>query len=97
MTTVAVALVTPVTGRRDALLAAFQEIIPAVLAEKGCEQYDASLERDGDRIIIVERWTSDADLAAHGAGSAIARLRELGVGSFDSQVLILADPAPAVG
>ena len=70
------AVFTPSPGQRDALIAALSEGIPAVHAEPGCELY-AIHDADDGTIVMIERWTSRADLDAHAAGAAVARLGEL--------------------
>ena len=70
-----VAIITCKPGRRDEVLAAFREIIPAVHAEKGCIEYGATLDTDGgpfakfgpDTFVVIEKWESMDHLKAHGA------------------------------
>ena len=52
------------------------EAIPAVHEEEGCELY-AIHEGPGEKIWMLEKWSSVALLDAHGAGPAVARLQEL--------------------
>ncbi len=62
-------------GRMEEFLAACEEVRPHVLREKGCLGYEHTREVesplgiqepiDPDRITLVERWESLADLEAH--------------------------------
>ena len=62
-------------GTRDAFLAEFRRIIPAVRAENGCIEYGPAIDADtdiatqfkigSDRVTIVEKWDSVAALKAH--------------------------------
>jgi len=60
-----------------AVIDSFREVSPLVHEERGCELYAAHLEQDGDTVIMVEQWTTRADLDAHASGGALARLNEL--------------------
>lgn len=73
------AIITTQPGQRDAVLAVFQANVPAVLAEEGCIEYGATVDADGigpvqtklgpDTFVVVEKWSSPATLAAHGASA----------------------------
>lgn len=62
-------------GKRDAFLAEFRKIIPAVRAEAGCiEYFPATDTATGlpaqpplreDHVVVVEKWASLAALQAH--------------------------------
>ena len=75
-----VALIHVEEGKVPAQLEAFREVSPLVHQEKGCELYAAHVAEDGQTVVMVERWASRADLEAHLAGPAIARLGELSAG-----------------
>jgi len=70
-----VAVITAKPGQRAALLAAFAENRAAVLAEKGCVEYGATIDAQGippskasfggDTFVVVEKWETLADLQAH--------------------------------
>ncbi len=79
MSVTVVALLTPKPGKADAVLASFAEVSPLVHQEQGCELYAAHVGAgpDGDVVIMVESWTTRADLDAHAAGAPLARLNEL--------------------
>ena len=72
-----VASITAKPGQRAALLRAFKDNVPAVLAEAGCIEYSAVVDMpDGpafqarlgdDTFFVIEKWEDMAALAAHGA------------------------------
>ena len=71
-----VATITAKPGQRAAVLQAFKDNVPAVLAEAGCIEYSAVVDRaDGpafqarlgdDAFFVIEKWESMATLAVHG-------------------------------
>jgi quinol monooxygenase YgiN len=71
------AIITTKPGMRDAVLKNFRANRPAVLAEKGCIEYDSAIDADGigslqtklgpDTFVVVEKWADAAALAAHAA------------------------------
>lgn len=61
-------------GRRGQVIESFREDSPLVHEADGCQLYSAHLEQGGDVVVMVERWSTRADLDAHSAGSALARL-----------------------
>ncbi|SFR68575.1 Quinol monooxygenase YgiN [Agromyces sp. CF514] len=67
-------------GLGPQVVESFREVSPLVHAEPGCELYAAHLERDGDTVVMVERWTTRADLDAHASGAPLERLNELNAG-----------------
>jgi len=78
-----VAVFTPKRGKGPQVIESFREVSPLVHAEPGCELYAAHLEQDGDTVVMVERWTTRADLDAHAAGAPLARLNELNAGLLE--------------
>ncbi|MBA2816336.1 putative quinol monooxygenase [Candidatus Pantoea persica] len=61
-------------GRRDAVLAAVRALIPPVLEEEGCYQYDALVDHQAqvpwkhnspDSIFMLEQWESLRHLEQH--------------------------------
>ncbi|MFD0790241.1 putative quinol monooxygenase [Microbacterium insulae] len=72
-----IAVLTAKPGMGPRVIDAFRVVSPLVHQERGCELYAAHLEQDGDVVIMVERWTTRADLDAHAAGVALRRLNEL--------------------
>ncbi len=77
-----VAIITAKPGLRDALLQAFRANVPAVLAEQGCIEYQATIDADGvgaiqtefgdDTFVVVEKWESLDALKAHAAAPHMA-------------------------
>lgn len=100
MSVVVVATIKPLPEHRDAVIAAFTEVIPQVHAEDGCELY--ALQQADDRLIMVEKWTSREALKAHGQGAVMAGMQPKVAGKVagPSDVIVLeAVPAgdPAKG
>ena len=75
MPVVVVATLIPRPGRLQEVIDGFEAVNPLVHDEPGCELYAA--HTDGERVVMVERWTTAADLDAHGSGPAIAELGRL--------------------
>jgi quinol monooxygenase YgiN len=77
-----VAIVTCKPGRREEVLAAFRDVIPAVRAEKGCIEYGPSVDAEGfgafqakmgpDAYVVIETWASADELKAHAAAPHMA-------------------------
>ena len=63
----------PASGKKDALVEVLGEFIPRVHAEQGCELYAIHDAPDGS-IVMIEKWTTLADLEAHAAGAVVAEL-----------------------
>ncbi len=78
MSVIVVAHIHPHPGKTDQVIAGFDAVADLVHAEAGCELYAA--HTDGDRVIMVERWTTRADLDAHATGAALVKLGELNEG-----------------
>ena len=74
----------PAPGAKESLVAALREGIPAVHAEDGCILYAIHDAADGT-IVMLEKWTSPEDLAAHAAG-------QRSCSSTSSSVRYLASP-----
>lgn len=91
---VVVATFHPAPGRTDELIEAVTAAIPEVHDEDGCELY--ALHRDGDTVVMIEKWASREALGVHSRGAALTalgpKLRDLVSGPAD--VLVL-DPVPA--
>ena len=73
------AFITCLPGRRDEVLAAFRENMPAVHAEDGCIEYQPVVDADGfpgllgpDAFVVVEKWRDAAALKAHAAAPHMA-------------------------
>jgi quinol monooxygenase YgiN len=91
---VVVATIKPLPEHRDEVIAVFTETIARVHAEDGCELY--ALQQAGDRLIMVEKWASQAALDAHSRGAALAGLnpRLAGKVAGPAEVIVL-HPVPA--
>jgi quinol monooxygenase YgiN len=72
---VVVARVYPKPGHAQEVLTAYGTQAPLFHREPGCELFAVN-EGDGN-IIIVEKWTADADLRTHIAGANFATLHTL--------------------
>ena len=70
-----VAVLTPIPGGLDALVAAFHAVVLDVHKEPGCLLYSA--HADGERLIMIESWRTAEDLDAHKQSAAVVRLGEL--------------------
>jgi quinol monooxygenase YgiN len=72
---VVVAIISPLDGHIQNVVDAFAIVSPKVHVEPGNELH--ALTRDADTVVMIERWTSPADLAAHAAGAAMNELNAL--------------------
>lgn len=63
----------PLPGHRDPVIAALETAIPLVHDEPGCELYAITEAPDG-RLVMMEKWSSVAQLDAHGVGAPVAAL-----------------------
>ena len=90
-----VAAIHPKPGKGAAVIESFREVSPLVHEEPGCELYAAHRELGGDKVVMVERWTTRADLEAHSSGDAIKRLQALNADLLEqpATVMVLA-PVP---
>jgi len=69
----------PAEGQRHALVEALHRGIPAVHDEVGCELYAIHDAPDGS-IVMIEKWTTEADLDAHSTAAPVVAIRESLVG-----------------
>ena len=69
---IVVATLTPNPGRLQDVIDGFAAVNPLVHAEPGCELY--AVHTDGERVVMIERWTTSADLDAHAKGPALVEL-----------------------
>ncbi len=77
-----IALITTKPGQRTAVLEAFHANVLAVHAEKGCIEYVPVIDAVGmgkfqtqigaDTFMVIEKWATAADLAAHAASPHMA-------------------------
>ena len=98
-----VAVITAKPGLRAQILEAYRANRAAVLAEKGCIEYAATVDAQGmppskgsfgdDTFVVVEKWETLADLQAHAVAPHMvaygAKTRDLTV----SRVIHVLEPA----
>ena len=73
MSIVMIATAHPHPAHVDEVIDVFCRFIPEVHAEPGCELY--ALHREGDDLVLIEKWASQEALDAHSAGPVLAELR----------------------
>lgn len=98
-----VAIITAKPGQRDALLAAFKEVVPLVHAEQGCVEYGPVIDVEGagaiqtplgdDAYMVVEKWESLADLQAHAAAPHMAAFAQKARDMIAARVIHVLEPA----
>ena len=95
MTVVVVATIHPLPERRGDVIAAMEAVIARTHAEDdGCLLY--ALHKAPDRLVMIEKWTSEEALAAHLRGAAIAELQQQTAGLMSAPPDILTlEPHPA--
>ncbi|KQS68493.1 putative quinol monooxygenase [Modestobacter sp. Leaf380] len=72
MSITVIATITPKPDRFDAVRQAFEQAVPAVHEEPGCELY--ALYTGKGVLVMVERWSDGQALEAHGAGETFNAL-----------------------
>jgi quinol monooxygenase YgiN len=97
-----VATIEAAEGKRDAVLAEFRRIIPAVRAEDGCIEYGtavdvasghpAQLPLRPDVVTVVEKWASLDALRAHGQAPHMLDFRQRTSGLVKKVTLQVMDP-----
>jgi quinol monooxygenase YgiN len=94
MPVVVVATILPLSEHRAAVIDAIKETVQQVHAEDGCELY--SLNEAPDRLVMVEKWTSQQALDAHAKGPNLAALgpKLAGKVTVAPEVVVL-QPVPA--
>jgi quinol monooxygenase YgiN len=89
MSVVLVATIVPIPEHRAEVIAVFDEVIPLVHAEDGCELY--ALHEGEDRLVMIEKWASQEALAVHSKGPNLVKLngglKGKVAGKLDLQVL----------
>ena len=81
-----IATIRTVPGGRKALLEAFRDLVPQVLAERGCIEYGTAVDLEtlikgaadvrDDAVTVVEKWESVAALEDHLAAPHMLKHRE---------------------
>lgn len=76
-------MLTAKIGHRASLLAEFQSIVPDVLAEPGCIEYQPVIDLPhspvkfgADTLVVIEKWADQEALDAHNEGAALQSFRE---------------------
>jgi quinol monooxygenase YgiN len=77
----------PAAGKKDAVLALFEKVMPAVHEEEGCELYALYEDVDG-ALHMIEKWTSWDLWQVHMAGAPVAAIQSGLEGLLESDVLI---------
>ncbi|MEJ3404821.1 putative quinol monooxygenase [Rathayibacter sp. YIM 133350] len=75
MPVIVTAVFHPLPDQRGSLVSVLTASIPAVHAEDGCRLYAIHDAEDGT-VTMLEKWDSRAQLDAHAAGPAVAKLDE---------------------
>lgn len=82
MSVVIVATLRPVPEHRDAVVSAIEKAMPVIHAEDaGCELY--ALHEGPDRLVFIEKWANQQDIAAHAGTAVFAEL----TAAFDGKLL----------
>ncbi|NLA28592.1 MAG: antibiotic biosynthesis monooxygenase [Propionibacterium sp.] len=72
-----IATIHPLPGKVQEIVEAFRVVSPLVHQEKGCELYALQVDQDAEKVYVIERWSTAADLDAHANGAAMEKLNEL--------------------
>ncbi|SFM30556.1 putative quinol monooxygenase [Variovorax sp. OV329] len=97
-----VAVITAKPGQRAAVLEAFQANVPAVLAEDGCIEYQATVDAKGmpaskgtfgeDTFVVVEKWATLPALQAHAVAPHMKAYGEKTKDLLASRVIHVLEP-----
>lgn len=71
---VVTAVFTPAPGKGRELVDALRACVPAIHEEPGCIYYTLNGAADG-RVVMIEKWASQADLDAHDVSPGTETLR----------------------
>lgn len=78
----------PHSGKRDAVRAALEAVIPDVHEEPGCEHY-ALHEETGGHLVLIEKWTTRELWQEHLTLEPVKRLRASLEGLLESETQVL--------
>lgn len=77
-----VAIIKAKPGKRESILSAFKDNMPAVHAEQGCIEYQPVIDSSNagaiqteigtDSFMVIEKWETMDDLAAHAKSAHMA-------------------------
>ncbi|MEJ8821893.1 antibiotic biosynthesis monooxygenase family protein [Variovorax humicola] len=97
-----VAIITAKAGQRAQVLEAFAANRPAVLAEAGCIEYNATIDAEGmppsrgtmgaDTFVVVEKWETLDALKAHAAAPHMAAYGAKTKDLLESRVIHVLQP-----
>lgn len=89
-------------GKRAEVLSAFAEIVPLVLEERGCIEYDATTDATNapniqtpfgsDTFVVIEKWSSTETLADHGQSSHMVAYGESVKHLIDQRTIYVLEP-----
>jgi quinol monooxygenase YgiN len=98
-----IAIITAKPGQREAVLAAFRDILAQVRAEAGCLEYGPVVDIEGgpdhlakigpDGFMVVEKWSSQEALRAHAASAHMAAYVSHVKDLLASRMIYVLDPA----
>jgi len=98
-----VAVITAKPGMRAKVLEAFRANVPAVRAEAGCIEYQATVDAEGagavqtrfgdDTFVVVEKWESMEALKAHAAAPHMAAYAAKVKDMLASRIIHVLSPA----
>jgi len=71
---IVIATFTPVEGKTDDVIAVFEDVIPDVHQEEGCELYALHQEVTG-HLVLVEKWTSRELWRIHSGADTVTRIQ----------------------
>ncbi len=72
-----IATIHPLPGKVQEIVEAFRVVSPLVHQESGCELYALQVDQNAEKVYVLERWSTAADLDAHATGAAMDKLNEL--------------------
>lgn len=87
-TCVVIATFHPHPGKRDAVRAALEAVIPDVHEEPGCELYALHEETEG-HLVLIEKWTTRELWQEHLTLEPVKRLRGSLEGLLESETQVL--------
>jgi quinol monooxygenase YgiN len=98
-----IAIITSKPGQRATVLEAFRANVPNVLAEDGCIEYQATIDRDpalsaqapfgADTFVVIEKWESVEALQAHFRAPHMAAYAQKTGGLVADRVIHVLAPA----
>jgi quinol monooxygenase YgiN len=88
MPCIVIATFHPHPGKRDAVRAALEAVIPDVHEEPGCELY-ALHEETGGHLVLIEKWTTRELWQEHLTLEPVKRLRASLEGLLESETQVL--------